>query len=282
MPKKFMFLMLCVFLATGLFAQLTPATAGRATPEQLVAKDLTAAAPYATTACQSTYTSGSGLTYFKFCVTANGNIVYFEAPLGFVQSFPGEGYGICDRAFSPVNYYDTAINGDSGNWLPSVITQPNGPNTFPLTITRTTSDGIWRLTQAFARNTTDRYVKVTMTFKNLSGVGRFAWFDRYFDVDADNSASGDIVTQQLYSVQAWQFGLSGSVIHGVELAAIPSVYAPSGYGGIVSTTGGNVPCSPNIAPNDPFSGDVAMLYYWGASTVPAGGTRKFIFYYRAL
>ena len=38
--------------------------------------------PFSTTACSFTFTSGADGTFLKYCVTANGNIVQFEAPSG--------------------------------------------------------------------------------------------------------------------------------------------------------------------------------------------------------
>lgn len=48
------------------------------------------------------------------------------------------------------------------------ITQPNGSNTFPLTITRSTMDGVFQLTQSYSRNTAEDEVIITMTLKNVS------------------------------------------------------------------------------------------------------------------
>lgn len=136
-------------------------------------------------ACQSTFTSGSGQTYLSFCVTQNGNLGTFYSPSNYRQLYPGaEGYAICDWTNNNYSYRDFGLYGDSGNWLNSTIVQPNGPNTFPLTIKRTTSDGIWTLTQVFSRSTTTPSVKITMTLRNNSGVGRSAYFERFADIDA--------------------------------------------------------------------------------------------------
>ena len=55
--------------------------------------------PDATSDCQSTFTSGSGQTFFQFCVTGNGNITELESPAGYEHIREGsvqEGYAICD------------------------------------------------------------------------------------------------------------------------------------------------------------------------------------------
>jgi hypothetical protein len=233
----------------------------------------------ATTACQSTYSSGIGLTFMQFCVTENGNITNFVAPSGFSQLFPGEGYGICDATSSFVAYYDEAIYGDSGNWLTSVITQPGGPNTFPLTITRTTSDGVWTLTQSFTRNTTERLVKVVQSLKNNTAITRSAYFTRYADVDADGSAGNDYFDNSTFSVWGYEwFSGGGGTNHGLLLSATPSVFSLSGY---VAKTGGSNPCSANLNGSSPAQIDGALLYYWFA-TFPAHGSKKFTFEYRPI
>src|SRR5262249_39740141 len=138
-----------------------------------------------TSDCQSTFTSGSGLTFMEFCVTQNGNITEFQSPQGVEHiregSF-GEGYGICD--FDNLNrYYDYADFGDTGNWLDPVLKQPNGPNTFPLTITRTTADGVFTLTQVFSQTPGERIVKVAMTLKNQTAASRDFALVRFADID---------------------------------------------------------------------------------------------------
>ena len=42
-----------------------------------------------TAVCQSTFTSGSGLSYMKFCTTQNGNVAKFESPSTFNQLHQG-------------------------------------------------------------------------------------------------------------------------------------------------------------------------------------------------
>jgi hypothetical protein len=148
--------------------------------------------PMATTTCSFTFTSGAGDTFQKFCVTANGNITHFEAPQGhehIAVDAIGEGYGICDLE-SKVKYFDYADYGDSGNWgSPVVVSQT--PTS--VKIARTTTDGIWTLTQTItqvAGNTPS--VKVGMALKNNSIIRRSATILRYADVDADGSNRNNV------------------------------------------------------------------------------------------
>jgi len=55
----------------------------------------------------------------------------------------GEGYGVCDNT-GAVAYFDYADYGDSGNWgAPTLVSQ----TATSVKIARTTSDGVWTLTQ---------------------------------------------------------------------------------------------------------------------------------------
>jgi len=146
-----------------------------------------AASSQATQTCQVTYSSGNDRnTVTQFCVTVNGNIPQFS--LRNTQLFPPEGnaadlegYGFCDfTAFK--RYYDYAAY-DNGSWNPSTLTQKG--NT--VTVTRTTADGNWQLTQTIvnvpATASVTGSAKITMKLKNLSGVSRVASLLRYAGED---------------------------------------------------------------------------------------------------
>jgi hypothetical protein len=205
------------------------------------------------TQCQSTFTSGSGTTYMQFCTSANGNISKIQTPSGWDQLyFGGEGYGICDVPMAQA-YYDWGSYGDSGNWGPATITQPNGPNTFPLTITRTSSDGVFTLKQAFSRNTTTPAVKVTMTLKNNSGLKRRVYLARFADIDADGNTS-NLSGRTEFS--AWGTRDNG---HGL--------IARNSYSVSHVVTGFQDPCNP-IDVSTPYQGDGASYLMWIAEPNP--------------
>jgi hypothetical protein len=117
--------------------------------------------------CFSTHTSGSGTTFVKVCFSNHGNLVQFESPAGFehirVGSF-GEGYVVCSG--TTAHGFDAGST-EAGFGAPT-ISQPNGANTFPLTITRTTTNGVFQLRQTFAWDTTEKDVTITMTLTNRS------------------------------------------------------------------------------------------------------------------
>jgi hypothetical protein len=96
-----------------------------------------------TDTCTYTFTSGSGTTFLKFCVTVNGNIVQFQSPAGVEQIFQGgtglEGYGICDATNANTQYYDYADMA-SGNWNnPTTVTHTSEE----VKIERTQYNGGW-------------------------------------------------------------------------------------------------------------------------------------------
>lgn len=174
------------------------------------------------TSCFSTYTSGIGATLMKICISDHGNLVQFESPQSFEHiqiNSSGEGYVVCSSlpgSISQVHGWDAGF-AEAGFEAPA-IAQPNGPNTFPLTITRTTADGIFRLAQDFARDTTKKDVTITMTLTNLSASSRTGVrLARYFDGNIDNDRADDRYARNRYSVGGWENSSEG---HGLRLTAL--------------------------------------------------------------
>jgi len=231
------------------------------------------AAPTATTnACQSTFTFGSGQTLFNFCISSNGNLVQFTSPEGFEHIREGqisEGYGICDIT-PQTGYFDYADSGGSGNWKDPIITQPGGANTFPLKITRTTSDGIFTLAQVFSRNTSERIARIAMTLKNNSGVVKKIQLLRFADIDANNAHNGDLMNEFDFGTDsAWGYN---SFEYGLSLSTVPT--GTSHVGRVWSTTSsGPNPCNsfPNRPPT-PFFGDGSAGIVYGF-TLAAGKSK---------
>jgi len=116
---------------------------------------------------QASFASGSGATFLGVAVSDHGNLLSFESPQG-AQSLGGlEGYVLCSQGGSTVHGYDWG-GGESG-FGSATISQPNGAGTFPLTVTRNTTDGKFQLRQVWARpDAAEKDVTVTTTLKNLS------------------------------------------------------------------------------------------------------------------
>ena len=232
--------------------------------------------PEGTGVCQSTFTSGNVLSYMMFCTTQNGNVAQFESPSTFNQLHQGgEGYGVCDATNGSVGYYDWGVYGDSG-WQGASITQPNGPNTFPLTITRTTADGIWTLKQAFTRNPATPAVKVTMTLTNNSAVTREVYLSRFADVDADGQSVNwfDATGTSAYGKYVFGLIMRNLTIDGMVL------------GGYVVPAGTTNPCNLTLVNGAPYKGNAAALLLWHFHTgngglIAPGKSKTAAFEYRA-
>jgi len=144
--------------------------------------------PAATTDCSFTFTSGINNNTLEYCVTTNGNIAELQTPIGHplvsVED-RSEGYAICDVSNnnSRVAYSDFADFGDTGNWNSPVIVSHSATS---VKIARTTSDGIWTLTQTITQMAPTASVKILMALKNNTAVSREAFLVRWADVDADD------------------------------------------------------------------------------------------------
>jgi hypothetical protein len=166
--------------------------------------------------CFSTHAWGSGASRLAFCVSGDGNLVQLESPQDAEHldvGVTGEGYVLC--SFEALHGYDAGF--DESGFLESTVVQPNGPNTFPLTIRRDTSDGALRLTQTFTRDTTEKDVIITMAVRNRRAVRiRSVNVHRYFDGDIDGGGSDNLYRTGGDSVWAWK---DGTDTHGLMLTA---------------------------------------------------------------
>jgi hypothetical protein len=119
--------------------------------------------------CFSTYISGTGPTYLNFCISQDGNIASFESPRFSTELVGEEGYAVASKCgtLTATTHGADAGFAEGGFGTPTIV-QPNGSNTFPLTIMRDTTDGVFRLKQSFSRDTTEKDVTITMTLTNLS------------------------------------------------------------------------------------------------------------------
>ena len=110
----------------------------------------------ASTDCYSTITGTKGPNAISYCITANGNVLQMKGE-GLSQEGNFEGYEV--QVVDPFGgsnsrYYDYGVS--SFGFNAPVIFQPNGPNTFPLKITRTSiADVSITLEQTFRKDTSD-------------------------------------------------------------------------------------------------------------------------------
>jgi hypothetical protein len=234
----------------------------------------------ASTTCKFTFTSGGSTApnRLKFCLTVNGNVAQLETPGGYEHIREGtilEGYSICDFG-SLTRYYDFAA-ADSGNWQAPVVTG----TVLPITIKRTTSDGIYTLTQVFNRNIAEPAVRVTMTLKNNTAASHDFALVRYADIDANNADGGDFQNWFDYDRQsAWGYN-NGFNLFGVMLYSVPS--ATPHFAFVQNTASYPDSCNPvaNLPSTTPFFGDGSVGMDWngtllaGRSVTVNGGYRRF-------
>ena len=225
---------------------------------------------------QSCFQSGSGATFYRPCVSVHGNIYSIQAPSGVDHvnvGTPVEGYGIC----SDSGYVYDAGFGESG-FGAQTITQPNGPNSLPLTIVRT--GGGFRLTQTYALDKLQRKIDVTMAVRNsTSSAQTNVTIARFFDGDVDGDPFNNIYDKSLDAV--W-----GRESHALALQAI--TLAPSHDVAIESfsqlTSGGLAGgvCSipDNAGPTAPGDWAGVASYYY--ASIAAGTTKTVKFTYRIM
>jgi hypothetical protein len=169
-----------------------PVNAAENAAAVIAQKNSIVATPPATSTCNWTFTSPQTAAnkYLQFCVTVNGNITEFQSSSGIEHIRVGavsEGYGICDGTTGAVPYYDYADSGDSGNWQAPVTLAVTATS---VKIARTTTDGLWTLTQTISINKPAASANVTMALKNNST--RLATLVRFADVDAGGVAHNDL------------------------------------------------------------------------------------------
>lgn len=129
-----------------------------------------------------------------WCVTENGAVEQFVIPGG-SNLISREGYAVC------ASYGEYWVLGeeDSGNWQSSVISQPNGPNSLPLTISRTSTDGKVVLNHVFT------WVN---NFKTL-GIKTKGAFNGYYIRYAELDSASNLANHTSSSGFAWKEGESG-------------------------------------------------------------------------
>src|SRR6266446_2517504 len=188
MTKRILMLLFAGVLALAIAGQ---AFAQEQTNEQAQTKDKNVVGAQAA-APERCFSSGSGVTFLKVCITDNGNISWFESPTGKVHLQQREGYAVCSGGIpgngAIVHGFDANVA--ASGWGNPTVSQPNGAGTFPLIITRQSLDGVIQLKQTFTRNTAERGVDVKIDVKNTTLYTlNSVYMSRYFDGDIDNSST---------------------------------------------------------------------------------------------
>jgi len=197
------------------------------------AEQPTAPVVEASTNCFATFAIGT-VTY---CVSEHGNIARFTSPAAAPEHIRvgviREGYAVCAAnavGAAPVVAYDSA-NVEAGWQVPVTISQPNGPNTLPLCITRRTTGNL-ELQQCFSHITNEREVDITMTLRNLSGATRYnVMMDRYFDGDIAADPADDRYARSFDAVWGSDglYSLALADINGTAFAHTTAVHTFVGF-----------------------------------------------------
>ena len=235
----------------------------------------------ATSTCSFTFTSATNNTFLQFCVTANGNITQLATPFArehIAVGTIGEGYGICDNT-TTTGYFDYADFGDSGNWEPATVTSVNSSS---VKIQRTTSDGVFTLTQTISQPENTQAVRVQMALKNNSSTDRSIFFMRYADVDVSGTSSNNF-NATANSAFGWDSSGSSTPPFGLMLQNVGNTNGLTPIPFIQKTGAGPVPCAPSNAftfgPLLATDGSVVMFY---EGTVPRFKSRTVTMNYRGM
>ena len=222
------------------------------------------------TGCTKTFTN-AGPPALTVCVSSHGNINQIQySPFGSaVNHINSEGYCLLDlNTF--VAYHDTGLV--EGGW--GVATQSSTATT--VTTTRTTTDGIYTLTQNVFFKYGSRMVLVGNLLKNNDTVTHNVAFDRAFDGDINGTASGDI------------YDVAGGSVFGQETDGLASTFLanPSLVANIGVSTFGNwsasrSTCSHTFEATPTAPGDYVGIVQ-GAFPIAAGATVNFRTGYRVL
>lgn len=167
---------------------------------------------HADTQCYSTVTTHN-VARIQFCITRNGNVIQLQGPAGWLQVADAEGYGVCPLDGSE-GYYDLGGDGAGGDWDEPTITQPKGPNTFPLSISRRTSDGRYTLTQSYKLVGAGKTVGITMTL-----VGPLARLVRLVDIVPQSPQMADHTSATAFVWTPGRNGLLASPTVSVQVAS---------------------------------------------------------------
>ena len=223
------------------------------------------------------FVSGSGASYLKVCVSGDGTLEEFQSPAGSQQLAAAddlEGYALCSGTGAGllVHGYDAGL--DESGFGAATLTQPGGPGTFPLTIVRETVDGLFELTQKYARDSGEKDFTITMTLKNLSAspITRVK-LARYFNGDMDGDGADDLYDRTLDTV----WGTQGPSGHGLGLFAKSATshatrveYASAWDPGVCDVAG----VTPDVA------NDYAGRITYNLGTINAGASKTVYLVYR--
>jgi hypothetical protein len=235
----------------------------------------------ASSACSFTFSFGTNNTALQYCVTANGNIAQLATPFArehIAVGTIGEGYAICDTT-TFVGYYDYADFGDSGNWGPATLVSHS---TSSVKIARSTSDGVWTLTQTISRVEETSSIKVAMALRNNTATDRSVSLMRYADVDVSGTPNNNF-DATLVSAFGWNSFGSNRPPFGLMIQNVGNTVGFTAIPFVQNVGAGPTPCVPGthlvFGPITDTDGSVVMSY---EGTVPGNRSKTVTMNYRGL
>jgi hypothetical protein len=170
------------------------------------------------------FTSGSGFSFLKVCITQRGNISHFESPAGKVHVQTREGYVLCSNLFGAAGVHGFDAGSAEEGWGAPTVSQPGGAGTLPLVIIRNSLDGLVQLKQTFNVIPGEREASVTMAVRNRSTTSTLpkVVVDRYFDGDINGLRLNRYDTT---SRSVWGLADPLNQSAGLSLALAPSAVA---------------------------------------------------------
>src|SRR5215208_766719 len=245
--------------------------------------------PIESIAVKASFANGTGASFLGVKVSDHGNLVSFESPAGQEALGNGEGYAVCSGGGTTIHGHDTNGANDEGataTFGTPTFAQPNGAGTFPLTVTRRTTNGKFQLSQVWAKpDATEKDVTVTMTIKNITGTGsvpaatinavelaRTGDFDVGTSIQDWGARTGD-------AVWLWD-DASGTDVPavGLQLTALTLGIAHDPWvehynNWIDSTTGTRNGCVPNPVAQTPTRSDFTMRAVYHLGNMSAGQSK---------
>ena len=216
---------------------------------------------------------GTGPREFNVCLSNEGNIMQFEAPGGFVHIGAADGYILCTPEGT---YWDLGPASASG-FGPPTVSQPKGPHTLPVTITRTTTDGTWELKQVFIKDNNEQDVSISTYLKRLaSPVADPVYIARYVDAHVDGTQGGDFGDHSKDSV--WFRETRALTLTGQYLG--PVVFTAVGPAPLVFSGGPTPNCRPASAAGPVGPGDLAGVVTHELSNFKTNQSRSVRFAYQ--
>jgi hypothetical protein len=226
------------------------------------------------------------------------------------------GYGVCYRGFSSPLAYDHG--GSEAGWAAGVTTsQPNGPNTFPLEISRNTADGLLRVTRRITGNSfvgpvtkgnatydninanaqgcdvlgecgncTNRTIHVLTRITSLSSFTEFVKLIEFADIDINGDAADDEWARTGDSVMAWEDPNSPNDSAGASERGmlVQTLLTPASTGVFASIFGVPGDCEGALGgqstPISNFDGEAYLLMDFGALGVGSNTGGAFRVHYR--